>query len=277
MRQIYYWAAADRLVYIDEQATPEFWDAYWQSAGPPPPLHPKHHVRVVTSRFLARGARVLEGGCGRGDKVNAMAEEGFSSVGVDFGRNTVGHAREHFPGIDIREGDVRALDFPDETFDGYWSIGVIEHFWDGYEDILQEAVRVLKPGAFLFLTAPWFSPYRHRLARKEHIPSADYAAAPENFYQFALSRREIRRMLHKHGFELQLWRGVAPEICMREGGATFAKLADWLYGTRGSLVKRGMRFLMTPFLSRYCGHSFLAVAQRRARLSTPASEDADRG
>jgi len=53
--------------------------------------------------------------------------------------------------------DVRKLNFPDHYFDGYWSLGVIEHFYKGYDEIIHKIYRVLHPGGFLFLTVPEMS------------------------------------------------------------------------------------------------------------------------
>src|SRR6185437_2404512 len=156
MRRVVYWPTASRLVYLDANATPEFWDARWRAEGRPPPVNLNDPVVTVTSHYLTRGSRVLEGGCGRANKVKAMSDAGFGAVGIDFAQESVSQAKVDYPGLDIRLGDVRSLDFPDGSFDGYWSIGVIEHFWMGYGDILGEAARILRPNGFLFLTAPWF-------------------------------------------------------------------------------------------------------------------------
>jgi 2-polyprenyl-3-methyl-5-hydroxy-6-metoxy-1,4-benzoquinol methylase len=72
--------------------------------------------------------RILEGGCGDGHLVDAMNYWGYKVVGVDFAPKTVAKIKEVMPGLDVRLGDVQALDFEDEYFDGYWSMGVIEHF-----------------------------------------------------------------------------------------------------------------------------------------------------
>jgi len=42
------------------------------------------------------------------------------------------------------------LKFPNNFFDGYWTLGVIEHFWEGYNQIIEEAKRVIKPGDIYF-------------------------------------------------------------------------------------------------------------------------------
>ena len=260
-RRVMYWPEADRLVYLDEQATPEFWDARWEAEGAPPPVSPRDEVRSVTPRYLGPGSRVLEGGCGRANKVKAMVDDGFDAIGVDFAEETVQRARVNFPGLDVRQGDVRSLAFPDSYFDGYWSIGVIEHFWTGYDRILAEAARVLKPLGVLFLTAPWFSPYRSRKARTGGYPEIDCHEEPEAFYQFALGRSEVSAKLAEHGFRLEQWRGLASEISLRDDVTECRRQIDWLFGARGSVAKRALRRAVTSCMNRYSGHSFLAVAR----------------
>lgn len=264
MRDIIYWQEADKLIYLDEKPTPEFWDARWEKEGKPPPVNPKDDVIVVTRKYLAPSARVLEGGCGRANKVQALADAGFTAVGIDFAEDTVEQARRIYKDIDVRKGDVRSLEFPDDYFDGYWSIGVIEHFWDGYGEILSEAARVLRPGGFLFLTAPWFSPYRKRRARDGSYTTANFTSEPDSFYQFALSREEVCAELARHGFQLKSWHGWVSEISMREDMTRFRRQIDWLLGSRGSIFKRVLRRLIARSLDGYCGHSFLAVVRRNA-------------
>jgi SAM-dependent methyltransferase len=263
VRRVVYWQKRDRLVYFDENATPEFWDSHWNSEGKPPPINPRDDIVAVTSKYLAAGSRVLEGGCGRANKVQAMVDAGFDAVGVDFAEKCVTQARFDYPGLDIRQGDVRSLAFPDLSFDGYWSIGVIEHFWAGYGPILSEAARVLKSGGFLFLTAPWFSPYRRRKARVSGYARGDFDREPDFFYQFALGRKEVCAALEQHGFQVLRWRGRASVISMREDMTAFREPIRWLFGSRGHLLKRAIRWAVAGSLDPYCGHSFLAVARRR--------------
>lgn len=264
MRRVLYAPAMDRLVYLDEKATPEFWDAHWQAEGAPAPSRHDRQFAAVTTAHLPRGARVLEGGCGRGTKVRALSDAGFDAVGIDFASDSVRNARGHYPGLDIRQGDVRDLGFDDASFDGYWSIGVIEHFWEGYDGILVEARRVLRPGGLLFLTAPWFSPYRRRKARAGGYPLGEFSAEPGDFYQFALGRGEVAGALERHGFTIRDWRGMASEISMQEDMTSLRPAIGWLFGSRGSFPKRAFRRAVTDFLNRYCGHSFLAIARRGA-------------
>ncbi len=269
MRRIVYAANADRLVYLDEKATPEFWDARWRAEGTPVTSRQDDEVVKVTARYLPAGSRVLEGGCGRANKVKALADSGFLAIGVDFAPESVRQARMTYPGLDIREGDVRSLPFPASYFDGYWSIGVIEHFWEGYDPILAEAHRVLRPGRLLFLTAPWFSPYRQLKAIKGGYPRQEFKSEPESFYQFALGRREVTSQLERHGFELLSWRGLAPEISMQEDMKPLRRPVQWLLGSRGSFGKRVLRRALTGALGGFCGHSFMAIARRKRGRAAP--------
>lgn len=261
-RRVVYAPSMGRLVYLDEKATPEFWDARWKAEGDVVLSSFDREVAAVTARHLEPGSRVLEGGCGRAAKVKALADVGFSAVGIDFAAESVERARAVFPALDIRRGDVRSLPFPASHFDGCWSIGVIEHFWDGYDAILMEAHRVLRSRGVLFLTAPWFSPYRQRKARAGGYQSAEFSAEPEAFYQFALGRKEVSAALERIGFELMSWHGFAPEISMREDMDSLRTAVTWLTGSRGALPKRVLRRVVTRAFSDYCGHSFMAIARR---------------
>ena len=262
MREVVYWPKANRLIYFDAKATPEFWDQRWQTVGKPGPVSPRDEVVTVTGRYLPQGSRMLEGGCGRANKVKAMAAAGYRVTGVDFAEDAVKQARLNYPDLDIRQGDVRALEFPDGHFDGYWSIGVIEHFWEGYGNILSEAARVLRPKGYLFLTAPWLSPYRVRKVGSGGYPVAEFQTEPESFYQFALGRAEVALQIANYGFELIGWQGHASEISMMEDMVAFKRPIGWLFGSRGSIFKRVLRKAVANAMNPYCGHSFLAVARR---------------
>jgi SAM-dependent methyltransferase len=263
MRNIVYFERADRLVYQHAKATPEYWEAVWKAEGKAPPPSEQDHVVQVTRRHLPRGSKILEGGCGRADKVHSLQCAGYQSIGVDFAADAVRQARIDYPGIDVRQGDVRALEFADGSFDGYWSIGVIEHFWTGYADIVAEAARVLRPGGILFLTAPWFSPLRRRKARTGGYQRVEFAAEPADFYQFALSRDDVSRHLDAAGFDVDRWVGTACEISLREDLPSMRKPVQWLFDSRGSIPKRVLRRAVMKALDPWCGHSFLAIARRR--------------
>ena len=161
-----------RLVFEKEnlrKADSKLWDSHWSDySGEDFAKDVKRKDRFVlyyTSKYLPRGSKVLEGGCGIGDKVFSLHNYGFDAYGVDYATNTVSKVNQAVPELKITTGDVRKLDFDDHFFDGYWSLGVIEHFVDGYDAILSEMNRVIKEGGYLFLTVPSMS-----IIRKIHAP-----------------------------------------------------------------------------------------------------------
>lgn len=81
-----------------------------------------------------------------------LAKSGYDSYGVDYARKTVDLIHRFMPKLKATCHDVRYINFNDNFFDGYWSLGVIEYFYEGYEEIVKEAKRVIKRDGFLFLS-----------------------------------------------------------------------------------------------------------------------------
>lgn len=95
------------------------------------------------------GKSVLEVGCGPGIDLMQFARAGAKVFARDLTPNAVALARANLAreGLsgDIQEGNAETLGFPDDTFDVYYSNGVLHHTLDT-ERAISEAHRVLKPG-----------------------------------------------------------------------------------------------------------------------------------
>lgn len=208
----YYDDKNSHLVYLKANASSEFWDEHWNEQDKVRLLRnpPKHRfICGVTRKHLAVGARILEGGCGLGDKVYALKKAGYEPVGVDFAKETVAWVNQNLPDLHVVEGDVMNLEFDEGYFDGYWSLGVIEHFYNGYDSILQEAFRVLRSGGILFLTFPAMSGFRKRKAANgRYDPWQESSEQLARFYQFALDPDRVTRQFENGGFKLIESRGI---------------------------------------------------------------------
>ncbi len=83
------------------------------------------------------------------------AEQGVRPVGIDLAFETVREARRvlrtHAPGFTC--SDVRALPFPNDTFDLIYSMGTIEHFPD-FDVAVAELFRVLRPEGRAIIGVP---------------------------------------------------------------------------------------------------------------------------
>ncbi|NJL70853.1 MAG: class I SAM-dependent methyltransferase, partial [Candidatus Competibacteraceae bacterium] len=144
-------------------------------------------------------ARLLDGGCGLGEFVVHLTRKGFLTIGLDISRKTVEELRRLFPDMSFEAGDIRATGLPDSSVDGYFSWGTFEHFEAGLEPCMTEALRILQPGGLLFITVP-FDNLRHALrAASDWRGTATPPVLPARFYQWRLTRGELRDTLARCG------------------------------------------------------------------------------
>jgi len=252
-----------RLVYIGREATPDMWHNRWQitdeNIQTKLAVHSDSRVPRITARYLRpQDGIILEGGCGFGGKVKSLSQAGYRVVGVDFDAQTVSCLNRNAPELDIRLGDVRQLPIADASVAGYWSLGVIEHFYDGFDEIAREMSRVIKPGGYLFLSHPYMSPLRRIKARLGRYPIYNGREKPENFYQFALNHRAVIQALAPFGFKCCLFKwgpglpGFNKEI--------FSPLAVAISGYNGkSRLIKGARYILNKTFAPFTSHGCLMV------------------
>ncbi len=262
----YYDERGRRLVYAEEEATPDFWDARWAIDDDVLRRRlerPGHSFTVpVTRRHLAPGdGPILEGGCGRAVHVAALRAAGYRCVGIDSAARTVDAVRRVAPDLDVRTGDVRAIEAPDGAFAGYWSIGVIEHFYEGYDPILDEAARILRDGGVFFLVFPHLSPLRKLRAAAGTYPRNE--GRPEGFYQFALDPGRVRRDVEARGFVLVEQRPRAGVHGLYEELGPVGRILDPIR-TSQNRAMRLVRGGLSRVLAGVAGHSMLQVYRKDA-------------
>ena len=103
--------------------------------------------------------RILEIGFGPGVSTQYASEKAAKGfvAGIDHSETMVQAARRRNAAaiqagrIDLKQGDVASLPYPDESFDKAFSIHSI-YFWPKPVDCLKELRRVLKPGGLLAVT-----------------------------------------------------------------------------------------------------------------------------
>jgi SAM-dependent methyltransferase len=109
---------------------------------------------------LTSGSRILDIGCGTGDDALAMASlvgpEG-KVTGLDYAQPLIDEARQRAASaglaVEFTAGDVHALDFPDDSFDGCRADRVFMHLRDR-EKALAEMIRVTRPGGRIVVREP---------------------------------------------------------------------------------------------------------------------------
>ena len=254
---------SSRLIQVYKTASPIFWDEKWskedigvyssRSVAP---------ILSITKKYLSASSLILEGGCGTGGKVAAFTDAGFRVIGIDCADKTVARLNLLRPGYDVRKGDVFSLDISDGFFDGYWSFGVIEHFWNGYLGILHEANRVLRESGYLFLTFPCMSPVRKLKAEVGlYRDWGGGESEPDGFYQFMLDASAVIEDLNRSGFivresqVIQLASGVKQEFPI---AWKFSSLFSRTIGKDNVLYS----CFFEKWLAGYFGHIAVIVAQK---------------
>ena len=135
-------------------------DAMWYYRA----LH-RHVARQLAAGLPAPGPRVLDAGCGTGGLLRHLqaAHSGWRLTGLDFSPLACTLARERTR-VEIVEGTIAALPFPEATFDAVVSCDVVCQVPDAAA-ALREIHRCVRPGGIVVLTLPayaWMFSYHDR-------------------------------------------------------------------------------------------------------------------
>lgn len=186
-----------RLAWIKNNADSAFWEKHWESLNGADLLRGAASEPSLLPAFLKHiqiKSRVLEAGCGLGQWVELLSRHGMDIIGIDYADKTIAMAHNMFGGNPARfiSGDIRHLPFPEASFDAVISLGVIEHFKEGPEELLNELFRVIRPGGKLLVSVPYFNILR---TIKALIPGTYErgwnTTNSGEFYQYAFTHKEI--------------------------------------------------------------------------------------
>lgn len=199
--------------------TSDFWEENWEASDFERSVRfcVVDPLRPLFEKYSRPGALMLEGGCGMGNYVTYYASRGWRVVGLDFAQETLKKLRLRQPDLNLCGGDVSRLPFADETFDIYYSGGVVEHFEGGAEASLREARRVLKKDGFLLISVPYQSPLRQILFpfKRDIWRKVEKSAVDKNslngkrFFQYAYRQKEFKKMLSDAGLRVVETQGYA--------------------------------------------------------------------
>jgi SAM-dependent methyltransferase len=183
----------------------------------------------IIERHFPSGTRLLESGCGIGRWVRFLQDRGHAIVGLEYSRETVEMVKRHWPDLAIVQGDCERSPFPDGSFDGALSFGVVEHWIEGPQRPLRELLRVLKPGGKAFISVPLWNSIRRlkkalwwdevtqmpravalRVLRGRPMPLSRidgrylYPVFPAwgDFFEYRMSTADFRGEVERAGFEI---------------------------------------------------------------------------
>jgi dolichol-phosphate mannosyltransferase len=143
------------------------WDDYWVKKNQPSLLiydliaafYRKFIIKRALNRYTRKyfhtGAKILHAGCGSG-QVDVDIRDTFQITALDLSRYALKlyHKINKTHG-ELLHGSIMAIPVPDDSYDGIYNLGVMEHFNDAdIQKILSEFNRVLKPNRKILLFWP---------------------------------------------------------------------------------------------------------------------------
>jgi ubiquinone/menaquinone biosynthesis C-methylase UbiE len=163
-------------------------------------------LRAAEAAGAAAKGRALHIACGNGNST-LLLEKAFRLAQIEaIDANAEGieaaKARHGGGAIDFRVGEVRALDFPDGSFDAAFDLGELHNYPDWRRGVA-ELARVLRPGGWLFL---------EEISKETFAHGAGilFKALTEHPYAEMLAFAELRGELSAAGFELLAFEEQVP-------------------------------------------------------------------
>ena len=202
----------------------------------------KGEVSKVERVRARRGGKVLDVGCGTGDRLDVFRDRGYETVGVETS-DSADYARRSLR-LNVMKGDLFSASFPDASFDIVTLYHVLEHTHDPLK-VCEEIHRILKTEGLLVIQVPNRESFQSRLFR-ERWAACD---VPRDLYYFGVAT--LTSLLKKVGFDvltidhfmngwhpptlvLSVFPGLDPQWAwQREGGggtALFRRMA-WILST----------------------------------------------
>ena len=199
-----------RLIHYRKKADEVYWSEHWEDISIARLIsgtNKKDNLLLnVLMKYLPKEGRILDGGCGLGAWVITLKNLGYNIEGIDFSKKLIERIQKHDSTTSVKIGNVLNLDYPDNFFQSYISLGVVEHFEEGPKVALLEAHRVLCNGGVLLVSVPYFNPLRMLKSLLGF-----YKQNAGEFYQYVFTVKEFSRIIQDCGFHV---REVIPYDCI---------------------------------------------------------------
>lgn len=141
--------------------------------------------RQCTTRFaslLPKGARLLDAGCGSGQKAKFFQDRGVRVLGIDFSEKLLAIARQTAPASEFRLLDLRAIGTVPEEFDAVFAQASLLHIPKAETfSVLDGMVSRLVPGGLLYVAVKAQRPGH---PEEEIVTENDYGYDYERFFSY---------------------------------------------------------------------------------------------
>lgn len=241
--------------------------------------------------YMPKKGKIVDAGCGLGRYVAYLSKLGYEIEGIELESDTIKIIKKFMPSLNIKQGDITKLEYPDNSISGVICLGVVEHFIQGPEVPLKEIWRILKPNHFAVITVPslnyirllkyksgyYFLKVRLKQVNairklfkkkpiyKEKISAIDkYKYAPYltsgAFFEYRFTKKEFENELIKAGFTIIESVPISHiDGIYHEFGRLFVSFKNWKF--KLNFLGKSINYFLTkmPF---YCNHMHLCVVKK---------------
>ena len=158
--------------------------------------------------------------------------------------------------------DLRKLSFKNGYFNLYISLGVIEHFYNGYNDVIKEANRVVTNGGYLIITFPQISLLRRIKILLNFYKKSD-SFTRKGFYQFAFNPKHILFDMKKYGLKKISKRSRNGLKGLKDEIFFLKPILQFLFNYKGrNFFIRSIRRVLDIILAPFSGHMCELILQK---------------
>lgn len=158
--------------------------------------------RECTATFaslLPQGARVLDAGCGSGQKARFFQDRGFHVLGIDFSEKLLEIARHNATASEFRLLDLRDIRTLSEEFEGVFAQASLLHIPKAEAfSVIEGMVSRLVPGGLLYIAV---KAHRPGYPEEEIVTENDYGYDYERFFSY-YTMDEMRAHADRLGLSL---------------------------------------------------------------------------
>ena len=151
----------------------------------------RDEVSKVTQVTGRNSGRVLDVGCGTGDRLDVLRNRGFETYGIETS-DSADYAREHLR-LKVSKGNLFSAGFPDRFFDLVTLYNVLEHTHHPSK-VCNEIHRILKDDGYVIIQVPNKGSWQYKIF-KDQWAAFDI---PRDLYYFGTET--LKSLLGRVGF-----------------------------------------------------------------------------
>ena len=165
-------------------------------------FHSRNSVSIYLKEYeifeslVGKGSKILEIGCGTGRDAKELVKLGFDYVGIDASEGMLKAAKSNVKAGKFEVGDFYKLNFPSDTFDGFWAAASLLHVPKGEIDkVILEIRRVIKRDGVGFISV------KQKSTIDEGIIKESRGGGIERYFSFYV-KNELKDILERNGFSV---------------------------------------------------------------------------